>query len=241
MLYVFHGSDTAAVRTKARKLVDGLLKKQPDAEVFRLDAETLTPLTLEPLIAAQGLFVQKHIVELDFVGESKAALDTLVEYAEQLAASENIFLVREGALLAASKKALTAHAAHSEELKAPAKKDNDRGAAFAIADAFAAKNKRDLWIELVKARRNGTSDEELHGMLFWAVKMLRLAQQSKSAEDAGIKPFVYSKYKRYAANFTECELAAHSRTLIELIMTSRSDRPGAGLAPLLERWTLTVF
>ena len=48
--------------------------------------------------------------------------------------------------------------------------------------------------------------EEIHGILFWQVKSIVLASRTKSATEAGLNPFVYSKAKSFAENFNQQEL-----------------------------------
>ena len=52
--------------------------------------------------------------------------------------------------------------------------------AFALADAFGKRNKKDAWILYRKAIDRGEAAEALHGMLFWKVKTMILSGGSVS-------------------------------------------------------------
>jgi hypothetical protein len=68
--------------------------------------------------------------------------------------------------------------------------------------------------------------------------MLRLAERTKSAEEAGQKPFVYSKAKRALSAFKEGELDSISRDLLSIYHDGHLGKRDIDLA--LERWVLTL-
>jgi len=94
------------------------------------------------------------------------------------------------------------------------------------------------WILLAKAWRNNLSNEEIIGTLYWQVKMLRLVERTKNAEEAGQKPFVYSKAKRSLRQFTEGELDSLSRDLLSIYHEGHLGRRDMDSA--LERWVLSL-
>jgi hypothetical protein len=79
---------------------------------------------------------------------------------------------------------------------------------FAMADALGARDKKTLWILYRQAVEEGKASEEIHGILFWQAKSMVLAARTKFAGEAGLNPYVYTKSKRYAENFSEPELTA---------------------------------
>ena len=92
--------------------------------------------------------------------------------------------------------------------------------AEATEDA-ARRDKKQLWILYTQAKREGISDEEIHGILFWQVKAMLLAARSKDAGAAGLNPFVYSKSKGFLKNFEEKEVENISSSLVTLYHDSR--------------------
>lgn len=236
MLYVFHGTDTQRAHTKAQALVSGLVGKRPGAQVFHLEGEFALQ-TLDELVQAQGLFVEKHIVYLHRALEDTARRDYILARVPLMASTQNIFVMAEGPLLAAQKKIIEKHAEKNEEFTAP-KKEMQAFNIFALGDYLGARDRKNLWVSYIDALRHGNEAEAIHGTLFWAMKSLRTAQRANSAEEVGQKPFVYQKFKRYAANFTEAELAHRSHELVALYHDAH--RGKHELATALERWVLTV-
>jgi hypothetical protein len=152
-----------------------------------------------------------------------------------LAHAITTFVLIEGPLVAATKKVFFKHAAVMEEIKAPAKeKDNP----FALAEALAQRDKKTLWLLLQTARTQGSTDEELVGLLWWQLKALRLAACTASAAEAGMSDFPYDKAKRSLRNFKPGELEALASTLLTLYHDGHGGVRDLALG--LEAWVLTV-
>lgn len=235
MLYIFHGTDSITITRKARELVDGLIAKRPDALVFRFeegDAEG----RMHALIGAAGLFTPRHVVYARGVLADAEVRSALLGRVEEMAHSENIFILAEAALDAATVRTLTPHATR---ITAFAKKaaSKDIYNVFSIADALCGRDRKALWVGYTRALREGIAPEAIHGTLFWGVKQMLLAQNSTSAEEAGQKAHVYAKYRRYAALYAPGEVGALSRELVGL--THESHRRSLELATELERWLLS--
>lgn len=109
---------------------------------------------------------------------------------------------------------------------------------FAMADALARKDKKSLWVLLQNARHHNVSAEEIIGTLFWQLKSLRLAAETSSALEAGMKPFMYTKAKSALGKFAPGELTTLSRTLLSLYHDGHSGKRDIDLA--LEKFLLTL-
>jgi len=236
MLIVYTGTDTVAVRAKAHEHADALADR--GATVDRVEAEACTPDLLRDRIGAQSLFERAApgVLLLDTPSEKAGALDAVLGYAGELAESPNIFILLEGKLLAAPSKKLKAATKEFHEVKGGAAPE--RFNVFALADALSRRDKKSLWVLLVQARHAGLAAEEIAGTLFWQLKVMRLAERAKSAEEADLKPFVYSKAKRALTQFAPGELDRRSRTLISLYHDARLGLCDMELA--LERGVLEV-
>lgn len=236
MLYVYFGTDTEKVADKANATIATLKKKRPDAQVFVFEGAFTDGAPLDELVGAQGLFVDKHVVVLKQSFETAESRDLILERVERLATSQNIFVLAEGKVDAPHKKTLQKHATKIEE---HAKKAEERDfSGFALGDALGARDRRALWTEYMLARRSGSEPEVLHGTLTWAVRSMILASRCASADEAGMKPFGYSKFKRFASNYTPEELLTLSRQLITLYHEARWGKHDLAIAT--ERWTLGV-
>lgn len=96
---------------------------------------------------------------------------------------------------------------------------------FSLTDAIGARKKRDAWVLYMKALASGLSPEEVFYKLQWQTKTMLLASKTKSAEEAGMKAFPYSKAKGFLKNFKPGELEKMSE---ELVRSYHAARRGEG-------------
>ncbi len=85
---------------------------------------------------------------------------------------------------------------------------------FALTDAIGARKKRDAWVLFQKALASGMVAEEIFWKLVWQVKTMLVAGRTKSAEEANMKSFPYSKAKGFLNNFKHGELEKFSEDLV---------------------------
>lgn len=85
---------------------------------------------------------------------------------------------------------------------------------FAFTDAIGNRNKREAWVLYQKALASGMVAEEIFFKVFWQVKTMLLASRTRSAEEADMKAYPYSKAKGFLKNFKEGELEKFSEDLI---------------------------
>lgn len=208
MLYVFYGSDIAKSRDKAGALISFLRNKRPDASFIHVDADKWSTSIIEEHAAGQGLFSNKYIVFLDRITENRLAKEEIIDSLSLTQDSSNIFIVLEGKVLSELKKAFDKYAekvVESEEIKNTKFNKNDFNI-FALADAVGARDSFKSWSLYRQAIDKGIESENIIGTLFWQIKSLILAAQSKSAAEAGLNPFVFSKSKKYSSNYSPEEL-----------------------------------
>jgi len=236
MLYVYFGTNTTKVADQASRLVAALRAKQPNAQVFHIHVDEVPVAELDELIEARGLFVEKHVVVLKRPFVDSTSKDIVLERLERFAASPNIFILIEGALTATAKKQMKRHATLIEEHAVQVQKR--QAANFALSDALAARDRKALWLAYMEEQQKGNDLSPVLGTLHWTVRSMLLASTTTSAEEAGMSPFPYRKAKHAAHNFTNTELRALSRSLIELYHDVR--RGKHELATALELWVLTV-
>lgn len=216
MLYFLHGSDTKKTREKAGVLLASLRAKKPDAGVFVLEGAAATKEALAEFACGQGLFERKYIVRLDCVLETAEGKEIILAAAKELAMSDNIFLLTEGAL---DKKTIGAIGKHAEKIEEHTEKKKEKRPAFnifSLGDAFGERDKKKMWVLYRRAVDAGFAPEEIQGTLFWQTKCMILAKSAKMAEEAGLNPFVFGKSARYAKNFSNEELRRISARLTAL-------------------------
>ena len=230
MLKVFYGTDRTAVRDAAQKEYE----KVGVAPTMIEDSTYITG-AVASAAAAASLFGGVECFVLDTPSGDDDFEKEVTGSLKELAASQNIFIVLESALLADAKKKYTKHADTVEEFTAT---KAERFNSFAIAEALAKKDKKNMWVLLNEAQAAGLRNEEIIGMLWWQLKALRLAKLTSSAEEAGMKDYPYKKSKQSLSNFKDEEVEQLSRSLLELYHLGHQGKRDMDLA--LEEWVLTV-
>ena len=237
MYYFLHGKNNSEARKKLKSLTEILHSKRPDSEIFRIHDENWSDSQFDELLVAQGLFDQKYIIILDSLFDLKDAKERIVERAKYMKESENVFLIIEGDT---DKKTLTAISKHADKVQEfnDGVVKEERFNTFALADAFARRDKKNLWIGYLQAIDLGISPEEISGVLFWQIKSILLAMKTKDAKESKLSPFVDGKARGFAKNFTLAEISAHARNIVK---ATQAVRQGEGeMEVLLERIILSV-
>lgn len=242
MIVFVYGSDMDKVRAMSKSRIDGLRQKRPDAGFFVMDDETFNEAQFDELIFSQGLFDKKFIVHLDRVLENnKEAREYILEHLDALAASENGFVITEYSLAKPTFLKIKKLAVKTEVFeKAKAEKKTEFNI-FALADAIGAKDKKRMWVLLMQAYRAGLAPEQIHGVVVGQIRNIALIKRAdKEKVDAGslgLHPFIVTKAKGFAKNFTDKELEDHSRTLVYMYHGARGGEEELGVA--LERFVLS--
>jgi len=226
MLYLFHGTDSAASGKKARTLVESLRAKRPDAACDQISADNWNASVIEGHLGGQGLFSSKYIIFLDRLTENEDAKEALPAFIPALKESSNIFIVHEGKLNAELKKSFEKHAEKivTSDLPAVGRSFGSSSASggrkdfniFALADAVGSRDPVKSWMIFRQAVELGHEAESIAGTLFWQLKSMMLAAPAKSAGEAGLSPFVFSKSKKYAGNYSGTEIRDLAGELITL-------------------------
>lgn len=251
MIYLLYGTDKDKAREKARGLVDSLLKKKPDASFFKLTTENWNEASFSEYIGGQGLFENKYIVLADGLFEDKDIKELVVKRVKEIQESQNVFIFREGTLDKATLGKFEKAAEKVQEFEAPeVPKGRKFGMdtvnplnlaefnIFSLTDALGKRDKKELWVLYQKTVIKGVPGEEVHGLLFWQIKNMIIASEAKSAKEAGMNPFVFSKAQGFAKKWTLDELKKYSSDLISLSHDARRgihDFDGA-----LERFVLSI-
>lgn len=184
MIYLFYGTDTDKVRSKAFEWVAKAREKEPNLAYARLTREEITPSSLEEAALSGGLFVKRLLVLLDDPfptrkaatdeegSEEDASGSVLEEKIDLLIASENAIVILAPKLSAAKAKKMVAKAAKVYVFDVPATREAARGFNSKLVDALGVKNAPGLWLEIVRALRAGDAPEMLHGLLHWKARDL---------------------------------------------------------------------
>ena len=215
MFYIFYGTDTETSREKARALVTRLRRGGGFFE--RMTADTFDPEALAARVKETGLFSGDAVTVLDGAFAYSGAEEILADMAKDIALSPNAFVLIEQKI---SKKCIDACEGAGANIVVSDEKKKGRGweekTVFSFADAYAKGDKKNAWMLLEVLRTEGARDEDIVGTLFWRIKTMLLAKECGSAEEAGLKPFVYTSAKRLLQEQTKEDLQKKMDDLIVL-------------------------
>ncbi len=230
MLYLLYGSDFKKSREKLHSTIDSLLKKKPDASFFKSDSSDFSEGQLDELISSQGLFEKKYIVQADGLFSDKKSKEIVLDKLDKISESENIFLFIEEKIDKPTLKKIEkvaqkvqefdgGHQNGSRKFSVVGGDEVDLGEfnIFNITDALGRKDKKELWVLCQRAGRHNIPAEEIYGILMWQIKSILIAKKSKSAEESGLKPFVYNKSLRFAKNFKDPKTSGSGEGELEKI------------------------
>ena len=221
MIYFFHGGDAVRAKQKIRKLTNALLSKKPEATHFYFDDQTLDNNFLKGLYRSTGLFAEHHIVVLDrvfYALESENVIESMKD-------SEHVFIIFEDKLQKEDLKYLQKNSEKSEEFNEPKpdKKDSRKNF-FALTDAVCSGDKKRSWMLYRELIDDGASAEEIQPMLFWQIKTMLIASESKNAVEAGLKPFVFTKSRRGTEKYGKERVRELSRKIVNALYDSRQGK-----------------
>jgi len=233
MLYSYFGTDVVGARSKAHEFLDR--HSAQGAVIERITPEGYAEESLRDALGSASLFGGEQIFVIDTPSAEKEMFDFVFDNLDIFAESPNTFVLIEEKLLAPQKKKLEKYAEECVEVTATAKQAFNP---FALSDAFLRRDKKSLWLLLQDAKENGMPSEQTAGLLFAQIRSLRLAERASSAEEAGLKPFVWSKAKSGLSKFKVGELDSLSSGLVTIYHDGHSGKQDFELA--LERWVLEL-
>ncbi|PCI30831.1 hypothetical protein COB52_00660 [Candidatus Kaiserbacteria bacterium] len=236
MLYVYHGEDIDSARAKVRATVTSMLSKNPDALYFRVTSDSLSGYNFDELTGSQALFKSEYIVVLDTLFGNKEGEEIVLDNLEKIKESKHPFFLLESKLTAPIKKKLEKSADKIYEFKGTVKKE-ERFNPFSLTDALGERNKKKLWTLFREAKQNGSSDEEIHGIMFWMLKSIALARGSKNAEESGMKAYPFQKAQKFLNNYEDLDEILTKLAL--LVQTTRIK--GRSLEIELEKFILKTL
>lgn len=219
------------------EILQNLSTKRPNSEIFKITTENWKEEQFDGLLSSQGLFEQKYIVVLDFLFEQKDIKEKILDNLEKMQSTEHWFLVLEGKIDVASAKKIEKASYKTQEFeKKETKKESP--AVFSITDELLKRDKKKMWIRYVDLINQKVPPEEIHGIIFWAVKNMIIASRADSQKDSGLSPFVYKNSLSGSRNYKLEELQKMAEDLVEMVHKVRT---GEGdMEEMLEKWMLGV-
>ena len=233
MLVAFFGTDVVGVRQRAHECIATYEEK--GMTVDRITPENYVAGSIEDAAGSVSLFAGVQVYVLDTPSGDTEMFEQAFGMLDMLKESDNTFVLIEEGLLAAQKKSLQKYAEKCVELEG---KKEERFNTFSLTDALLRRDKKSLWILLMRAKREGISSEEIIVTLHWQMKTLRLAGRTKNADEAGLKPFVYGKAQKASQLFKEGEIDSLSHNLVSLYHEGHLGIRDMDIS--LERWVLGI-
>ncbi|MFA5934116.1 MAG: hypothetical protein WC795_02760 [Candidatus Paceibacterota bacterium] len=227
MIYFFYGSDSEAKRAAAEYASRDFIARHPASTIVSLHDTELTREALEAFAGGAGLFSEFFVVMIDRAIENKMAREFVLEKAEVLAGSLNLFIMNE---YEATKEVLDVFKKLSEKVLEFKKVENkkEKFNIFSLTDAFARKSKREAWVLYRQAVVANVSPEEVAGILIWQVKTMLMVKLAGAKAEilAALKlnPFVLKKTQSANKNFTEIELKSLSSRLVRIFHEGHAGR-----------------
>ncbi len=229
MLYVLVGDN----QDRKKEVLAKLLKTHQESELFYMNDDSFNPEVFANFLGGGDLFSLKYVVVLDSLVDTEAG-ELIVERARDMQDSDNIFVLKEIAMLKDASTNLKKNAEKFETYDLP-KIEKSKFNIFSITDAFGARDKKNTWVMLQRALRAGISAEEVLNILIWQTKNLLFVKRSADMKSTGLSAFVYNKSKQYGSNYKENELVDMSRKLTSFFHESHL---GLELGPNLEAYLL---
>lgn len=233
MITFFLGEDTNKSKKAVQEAVSRIVDADTEVVVHRFNDVNFGSGAILEAMSAQNLFGAQNIVVLEDILDHQEGEDF---YLRVLGKAENQVFVRERA----PNKELLKHFEELGEVRTfPIfKKEKKMPMSFAVADAVAMRDKKLAWVEYTHARAEGAAPEELHGTIFWAMKLLYLCANCPKdvAIAAGVSNYNYPRSLTWSKKFLAGELESKLRELRD--MYHNAHRGEGELDYLLEQFIL---
>lgn len=236
MLALVYGSDGDARKKKRDLFISTIRKQHEGAVLVSITAPNVTQLFITETVFASDLFGTHRIIILseplqvpEFSGELSHVLENVQKR------DDVSMLVIEEKLLKADVEFYKKYTKDITLCDAP-KKDSPAKSFFTLSDAIVARDKKKVWSEYRKAIDAEASEEEIAGLIFWALKNLALVASGETAQEAGLHPFVYQKTKTGLQVWDTNDLQKALGALIATLHEGRRNGLDVGVA--LEQFVL---
>jgi len=166
MIYLFTGDDAKKKIEAYEKFLNSVAK---GTEIFTVSHNDFNEMEIESFYSGQGLFFTKCVVVFPNVLDREVIREFVLKKLAFMAESGNDFLFIEGKLLKPILEAFKKNKAQINLFELP-KGKKEKFDNFLLANAFANRDKLNLWIYFRQAMDLGVGMEELIGVLFWKIK-----------------------------------------------------------------------
>jgi len=189
MIYLFCGDDSKKKNIAYEDFVNSLPK---NADIFYISRNNFDRIQLESLYSGSSLFSAKSTVLFSNTLEHEEDRNFILDKLKLIAESQNNFVFLEGKL---TKSVLDLFKKiDSKQIKINlfelTKEKKEKFDNFLIANAFANKDKLNVWIYFRQNLETGASLEEINGILFWKIKDMILKKNFNKFKEEQLKTFI---------------------------------------------------
>ncbi len=227
MLSVFVGND----REKIKKHVDAIRKAHAGAPVFEYDSGSFNKDEVRGYLEQNDLFGEPPLIIFRKVWENESASEFIISHTEEIVSSVAECILIEEII---PKNAEKTFKKFTDVVQCVSKESGGTVIkpfnVFTLTDALASRDKKRTWVLYQKALASGMSPEEIHPLFLWQIKALLSTKQSKTAEEAGLKPFVFSKSKKFSDRSSLKEWQALLRKCLSVHIDARRGKRDFGIA-----------
>jgi len=183
MIHLFSGDDAKNKIINYEKFIKTLPK---GTEVFSFSRNDFDQTQIESFYSGQGLFFTKSAIVFPGLLEKEEIREFILEKLDLLATSNNYFIFLESKLNKPILDAFKKAKAKIDIFELP-KAKKERFDNFLLANAFANKDKLNMWIYFRQAVDLGVIMEELVGVLFWKIKDMIIKKNFSKYSEAKLK------------------------------------------------------
>jgi hypothetical protein len=184
MIYLFAGNDTKS----KRKAYEKFCYSQASLESFSVIKNDFDQRQVESFYSGSGLFFEKCAVYFKNVFENQDAKEFILNHISEMSESPNIFVFLEGHLPKSELDIFKKNRAELDLFEMP-KEKMEKYDNFKLANAYAARDKLNLWIFYRQAVEKGVRLEELVGVLFWKAKDMLLKKNLRHFSEVELRDF----------------------------------------------------
>lgn len=192
MIYLFTGDDAKNKLSSYEKFLGSLSARagvSKDTETFFISRNNFNQMQIESLYSGSSLFSTKSIVVFSNIFEYEETRDFILEKLELMCASPNSFVFLEGKLnkpVLDNFKKVGPEKIKLNIFELP-KEKKEKFDNFLVTNAFAKKDKLNMWIYFRQAMDKGVGMEEIIGVLFWKIKNMLVTQNLGKFSEAKLK------------------------------------------------------
>ncbi len=203
MYYLFLGDRQKAYK-KASEVANILSNKSVGINLIKVGVSDYDDSKIAEHLNSQALFSTKNVILISGLIGGEVG-EFMLENLKAIKESNNIFIIVDQTEDKKILEKLEKHAEKVQKFDEKIQKKERDNSIFVLADYFGRRDKKNLWKEYQILLMNHGAGEILN-IVLWQTKAIISAMLSASGAEAGLAPYVYTKSKTFAKNFSNKEI-----------------------------------